>query len=85
VDGQALRRKYIETMLERADDSRFPSNDLLDRIEATLVTEDELAEYGDILVKKLDGTQFPSGDLLRRLEALVSRFAVENGSSESGG
>ena len=81
MDGQALRRRYIETMLEKIDDTMFPSNDLLDRLEATLVNEDELAEYGEILVKKVEDTKFPSTDLLRRLEAIVSRFATDNGSS----
>jgi hypothetical protein len=80
VDGQALRRRYIDTMLEKIDETMFPSNDLLDRVEATLANEDELTEYCEILVKKVEDTQFPSGDLLRRLQAIVSRFATENGS-----
>ena len=78
MDGQALRRRYIESLFDRIGETTFPSNELLDRVEANLATEDELTAYGEILVEKVENTQFPSSDLLRRLDGVVSRFAVPN-------
>ena len=75
MDGQDLRSRYIKSLLEKIEETNFPSNDMLSRVEASLTSRDELAEYGEILVKKVEDTRFPSGELLGRTESVVAQLA----------
>jgi hypothetical protein len=76
VDAQELRTRLMKSLLNKIEETSFPNTELLNRVEASLATRDELAEYGEILVKKVEGTQFPSAELLGRVETVVSELAA---------
>ena len=78
MDGPALRRKILEAMLDKLEDTRFPSTMTLDGIQSSLSTEDELAAYAGILVDKLEDTRFPSTELYRRVDGIVARLPAES-------
>jgi hypothetical protein len=77
MDGVKLRSRIVDSLLEKVEDTRFPSTELLDRVESAIGTEDELAEYAEILVKKLEDTRFPSTELYARLERIAEQLPVE--------
>jgi hypothetical protein len=77
MDGVKLRSRIVDSLLEKVEDTRFPSAELLDRVESAISTEDELAEYAEILVKKLEDTRFPSKELFDRLERIAGQLPVE--------
>jgi len=48
------QERLYEMLMERVRDDRYPSNRLLDRIEETMWTTDQLVEYVDLLLDKID-------------------------------
>jgi len=76
VDAQELRTRFMKSLLNKIDETSFPSAELLSRVEASLATHDELAEYGEILVKKVEDTRFPSAELLGRVETVVAELTA---------
>ena len=76
MDAQELRTRLNKSLLNKVEETNFPSSEMLSRVEATLATHDELAEYGEMLVKKVEGTRFPSSELLARAETIVAELAA---------
>jgi hypothetical protein len=77
MNGVALRRRIVESLLEKVEDTSFPSSSMLDRVESTIGTEEELSDYVEILVKKVEDTRFPSRELLDRIERIAGQLPVE--------
>jgi hypothetical protein len=82
MDGVKLRSRIVDSLMEKVEDTRFPSSELLDRVENAIRTEDELSEYAEILVKKLENTRFPSKELFNRLERIAEQLPVEQDEQE---
>jgi hypothetical protein len=61
---------YFEMLMRRVRDDRFPSSQLLDRIERMLATPEQFVEYMQLLLEKVDDSRYPSGQLLDRVERL---------------
>jgi hypothetical protein len=64
---------YVELMLDKVRDDKYPSGELLDRIETALSTREQAAEYFQILVSKVEESRYPSHQLLDRIERFSSR------------
>jgi hypothetical protein len=62
--------------MERVRNDRYPSHQLLDRLEAAIYTPEQLAEYVDVLVQKLDESWYPSGQLLDRAHRILTLAAA---------
>jgi hypothetical protein len=65
------RERYFEIVLEHIADDRYPSGELMDRLEAALATREQLEHYLDVLLEKIDGDRYPSGQMLDRVLRLV--------------
>jgi hypothetical protein len=76
VDPQEARERFVKSLLDKMDDTNFPSNELLSRVEASIGTTDELTDYAERLIKKVEDTRFPSNELLGRVEGVVARLAA---------
>jgi hypothetical protein len=75
----STQQRYLDVLMERVRQDRYPSHQLLDRIEAALFTPDQVAEYAELLLQKIDESWYPSGQLMNRLQrllAFVARGAV---------
>jgi hypothetical protein len=72
----ALQQRYYETLMERVRGDRYPSHQLLDRIEGTLWTPEQIAAYVDLLIEKIDQNWYPSGQLLDRVDRMITMVAV---------
>lgn len=71
----STQERYLATLMERVRQDRYPSHQLLDRIEAALFTSDQVAEYCDLLLEKIDESWYPSGQLMNRLQRMLAFVA----------
>ncbi|MEA2158865.1 MAG: hypothetical protein QOD66_1245 [Solirubrobacteraceae bacterium] len=70
------QERLFELLMERVSTDRYPSHALLDRIEETLWTADQIVAYVDMLLEKIDEAWYPSGQLLDRAQRMMGLTAV---------
>ena len=58
--------RYMRTLLDRIRESRYPSSQLMDRVEI-LLDREHVDEYVDILFEKIEADRYPSLQLLDRI------------------
>jgi hypothetical protein len=63
--------RIFEILMRQIRDVRYPSTEVMDRIERTLTTREQLEEYMGILFDRVEECQYPSKQLLDRLERLA--------------
>ena len=63
--------RYIEVLFDRIAQDKYPSGELMDRIESVLDRE-HVDEYLDLLFQKVEECRYPSKQLLDR----IVRFAL---------
>jgi hypothetical protein len=72
----ALQQRYYDLLMERVRNDRFPSHQLLDRLEASFSTPDQVVAYVDMLLEKTDESWYPSHQILDRIERLLTLVAA---------
>jgi hypothetical protein len=72
----ALQQRYYDILMERVRTDRYPSHQLLNRLEATIYTPEQVIEYVDMLITKNDESWYPSGQMLDRVERMLRIAAV---------
>ena len=68
----STQERYLEALMERVRQDRYPSHQLLDRIEATLFTSDQVVAYCELLLEKIDEAWYPSGQLMNRMQRMLA-------------
>jgi hypothetical protein len=58
--------RYMQVLLDKITDSRYPSGELMDRVEI-LLDADHVDEYLEILFQKVEADRYPSKQLLDRI------------------
>lgn len=71
-----LQQRYFDVLMERVRNDRYPSLQLMDRIEAVIYTPEQVTEYIDALIQKTDECWYPSGQIMDRLERMLSLAAA---------
>jgi hypothetical protein len=71
-----IQQAYYDILMNRVRNDRYPSHQLLDRIEVALATPDQVAEYVAMLVEKVDETWYPSHQMLDRIQRMLERAAA---------
>jgi hypothetical protein len=71
-----LQQRYYDILVERIRNDRYPSHQLLDRLEATMWTDEQVIEYVDVLLSKIDESWYPSHQLLDRVQRVLSMVAT---------
>ena len=66
------QERSFEMLMERVRNDRYPSPQLLDRIEASFWSSEQLTDYVDFLIEKTDESWYPSKQLLDRIQRLMS-------------
>lgn len=69
VSAQA---RYLSMLMERIRQDRYPSHQLMDRVEAAFWTSEQVAEYVDLLIEKADEAWYPSLQLLDRIHRMLA-------------
>ena len=70
------QERFFEALLERVRNDRYPSGQLLDRLEAGFWTSEQLVEYVELLVDKIEESWYPSGQLLDRAQRMLTIAAA---------
>ena len=71
-----LQQRYYDILMDRVREDRYPSHQLLDRIEASIWTPEQMTEYVALLLEKVDDCHYPSHQLLARIENMMRLGAV---------
>lgn len=66
------QERYYEMLMERVRNDRYPSHQLLDRIEGSFWTAEQVVEYVDMLLDKADEAWYPSYQLLDRVQRILA-------------
>jgi len=65
------RDRFLELLLERIGEDRYPSGELMDRAEAAITSREHLDAYLGVLLDKVDETWYPSKQMLDRINRLA--------------
>jgi hypothetical protein len=71
-----LQQRYFDLLMERIRNDRYPSHQLLDRLEAQIYTPEQVVEYVDALIAKVDESWYPSGQMLDRIHRMLGLAAA---------
>jgi hypothetical protein len=63
--------RYVALVLEKIAEDRYPSGELMDRLEAALADEDQLDDYLHTLLDKIESDRYPSKQMLDRVLRLA--------------
>jgi hypothetical protein len=69
------QQRYVSMLMERIRQDRYPSHQLMDRVEAAFWTSQQLSEYLDLLLEKADEAWYPSKQILDRIHRLLAYAA----------
>lgn len=72
----SLQQRYYDILLERIREERYPSHQMLNRIEASLWTPEQMEEYVATLLEKIDESWYPSPEFLSRVERVMLMVAM---------
>jgi aspartyl-tRNA synthetase len=70
------QERYYEMLMERVRTDRYPSHQLLDRLEASFWTPEQIHAYAEMLIDKADESWYPSHQLLERIRRVLARAAA---------
>ena len=71
----SAQERYVAMLMERIRQDKYPSHQLMNRVEAAFWTPEQLAEYVDLLIEKADESWYPSGQLLDRIHRMLAMTA----------
>jgi hypothetical protein len=71
MNGIEDRAAFARILMDRVQQERHPSNNMMDIIEA-IVPPQLVPDYLDILIEKVANDRFPSIPMLRRIQRVVS-------------
>jgi hypothetical protein len=64
--------RYLEILFEKVRTDRYPSGELMDRIEQSLASREQVDDYLDVLFEKVEDSRYPSRQLLDRIARLAA-------------
>jgi hypothetical protein len=67
----SAQERYFQLVLEKVAEDRYPSGELMDRLEAGLSTREQLEHYLSVLLEKVERDHYPSKQMLDRLHRLA--------------
>jgi len=69
--------RYVAMLMERIRQDRYPSHQLMDRVESAFWTSEQLAEYVDLLLEKADESWYPSLQIIDRIHRVLALAATQ--------
>ena len=68
-----IQQAYYDVLMNRVRNDKYPSHQLMDRIEVALATPEQVAEYVAMLIEKVDETWYPRHQMLDRIQRMLER------------
>jgi hypothetical protein len=62
--------RYFDLVLAKIEEDRYPSGELMDRLEAAFTSRDQVVNYLDVLLDKIEADHYPSKQMLDRVHRL---------------
>ncbi len=69
-DTTSTRRALLDVLMAKVEEENYPSSTMLDMIES-LLTDDEMPRYVELLVERIHADRFPSIPLIQRVQSLT--------------
>ena len=66
---------YYDSLLTRVRTDKYPSSQLMNRLEDMFVNSEQIVEYVDVLLEKLDASRYPSSQVLDRIDRMLLMVA----------
>lgn len=72
----APHERYLRMLFTRVEATRYPSHQLLDRIEAAITDRETAEAYVDFLLSQAEGQAHPSLRMIDRANEVMAKMAV---------
>lgn len=69
-------QRYVDYLFAQARATRYPSHQILKRVEAAITDRETAQRYVDLLMEQAESQRYPSLEMLDRAERIVTRLAV---------
>jgi hypothetical protein len=74
MNGHELRDEYIDLLLDRITEVRYPSRELLDRAENLVFRREQAERLVGYLIDTVKGSRYPSHELMDRIDRILFGF-----------
>ena len=74
MTARDLQVEYMEVLIDRATSVRYPSKELLDRIENLAFTPEQAERLIRYLIAQVKASRYPSHQLMDRVERILFPF-----------
>jgi hypothetical protein len=74
MNGEKLRDAYIDALLDRITEGRYPSHELVMRAENLVYKREQAERLVEYLISTVDGVRYPSHQLMDRIERILFPF-----------
>lgn len=71
ANGEQLRDEYIDALLDRITEVRYPSHELIERAENLVYKKEQAERLVAYLIATVDGVRYPSHQLMDRVERIL--------------
>jgi hypothetical protein len=71
MNGDKLRDAYMEAVLERITSVRYPSMELMDRVEHLAHKREYAEQFVEYLIDSVERVQYPSHQIMDRIERIL--------------
>lgn len=72
MSADELRARYVGVLLDRLEDTKYPSAPMLDRIEGSIKDRHTAEAYVGTLIDHLSQDRYPSPQLTERVRRLLT-------------
>ncbi|QBI18684.1 hypothetical protein ER308_03325 [Egibacter rhizosphaerae] len=72
----SAHQRYVDYLFAQASAGRYPSHQILKRIEAAITDRETAERYVDLLLSEAENQRFPSLRMLDRANQIVTRMAA---------
>lgn len=74
MTGEQLRDAYIDALLDRITEVRYPSHELIQRAEVLVYKRDQAERLVRYLISTIDDVRYPSHQIMDRVERILFPF-----------
>jgi len=74
MNGAALQQRLLDTLIERIKEETYPSVTMMNRVEESLRTREQVEEYAEVLLEKVEASRFPSISMFNRFDGLIAKL-----------
>jgi hypothetical protein len=74
LDGERLRDEYVDALLDRITQVRYPSHELLQRAENIVYKREQAERLLRYMISTVDNVRYPSHQMMDRIERILFPF-----------